>query len=112
ATTCAHLYRRTRFRVRRPAGGSFFAVNVLAQDQESVSRRFASRDADRFKGIGYREGKTGAPLIDGALAYIECRVVHSYAGGDHTIFVGQVEASEVSDGKPLLYFRGGYSSIV
>ena len=92
--------------------GSFFAVNVLAQDQESVSRRFASRDADRFKGIGYREGKTGAPLIDGALAYIECRVVHSYAGGDHTIFVGQVEASEVSDGKPLLYFRGGYSSIV
>jgi len=87
-------------------------VLVLAQDQESVSRRFASRDADRFKGIGYREGKTGAPLIDGALAYIECRVVHSYAGGDHTIFVGQVEASEVSDGKPLLYFRGGYSSIV
>ena len=92
--------------------GSCFAVNVLAQDQESVSRRFASRDEDRFKGIGYREGKTGAPLIEGALAFIECRVVHSYAGGDHTIFVGQVEASEVSDGKPLLYFRGGYSSIV
>ena len=92
--------------------GSSFAVNVLSQDQESVSRRFASRDADRFKGIGYREGKTGAPLIEGALAFIECRVVHSYAGGDHTIFVGEVEASEVSDGKPLLYFRGGYSSIV
>jgi flavin reductase (DIM6/NTAB) family NADH-FMN oxidoreductase RutF len=91
--------------------GSFFAVNVLAQDQESVSRRFASRDTDRFKGLGYREGKTGAPLIDGALAFIECRLVHSCPGGDHTIFVGQVESSEVNDGKPLLYFRGGYASI-
>ena len=91
--------------------GSWFAVNVLAQDQESVSRRFASREADRFKGIGYREGKTGAPLIEGALACIECRVVHSYPGGDHTVFIGQVESSEVNDGKPLLYFRGGYSSI-
>ena len=91
--------------------GSYFAVNVLAQDQESVSRRFASRDADRFKGIGYREGKTGAPLIDGALACIECRVVSSCPGGDHTIFVGEVESSEVNDGKPLLYFRGGYSGI-
>jgi flavin reductase (DIM6/NTAB) family NADH-FMN oxidoreductase RutF len=91
--------------------GSCFAVNVLAQDQESVSRRFASREADRFKGIGYREGKTGAPLIEGALAFIECRVVHSHPGGDHTVFIGQVESSEVNDGKPLLYFRGGYSSI-
>jgi flavin reductase (DIM6/NTAB) family NADH-FMN oxidoreductase RutF len=91
--------------------GCYFAVNFLAQDQESVSRRFASRDGDRFEGIGYREGQTGAPLIEGALAFIECRVVHSYPGGDHTIFVGQVETSEVNDGKPLLYFRGGYSSI-
>ena len=91
--------------------GSCFAVNVLAQDQESVSRRFASRDADRFKGIGYREGLSGAPLIEGALAFIECRVAHSYPGGDHTIFVGEVETSGVNDGKPLLYFRGGYSSI-
>jgi len=91
--------------------GSYFAVNVLAQDQESVSRRFASRDTDRFRGIGYREGLTGAPLIDGAVAFIECRVVNSYHGGDHTIFVGQVESSAVTDGKPLLYFRGGYSSI-
>ncbi|HEV8488133.1 MAG TPA: flavin reductase family protein [Blastocatellia bacterium] len=91
--------------------GCCFAVNVLAQDQESISRRFASRDEDRFKGIGYREGKTGAPLIEGAVAFIECRVVHSYPGGDHTIFVGEVEYSEVNEGKPLLYFRGGYSSI-
>jgi len=88
-----------------------FAVNVLAQDQESVSRRFASRDADRFKGIGYREGLTGSPLIEGALAFIECRIVHSYDGGDHTVFIGQVETSGVTEGKPLLYFRGGYSSI-
>ena len=91
--------------------GRSFAVNFLAQDQEAISRRFASRDEDRFKGLGYHEGQTGAPLIDGALAYIECRVAHSYPGGDHTIFVGQVETSGVNEGKPLLYFRGGYSSI-
>ena len=91
--------------------GCFFAVNVLGHDQESVSRRFASREPDRFKGIGYREGLTGAPLIEGALAVIECRVVQSCPGGDHTIFIGEVESSGVNDGKPLLYFRGGYSGI-
>ncbi len=56
--------------------GAHFAVNILAEDQELISRRFASRDEDRFAGTGYKEGATGAPLIDGALAHIECRVVH------------------------------------
>ena len=91
-------------------GGSF-AVNFLAENQEAVSRRFASREPDRFAGVGYREGLSGAPLIEGALAFLECRVVHAYPGGDHTIFVGQVEGADVDEGKPLLYFRGGYSNI-
>jgi flavin reductase (DIM6/NTAB) family NADH-FMN oxidoreductase RutF len=88
--------------------GSNFAVNVLAEDQEAISARFASRDPDRFSGINYTEGACGAPLIAGALAHIECRVVHAYPGGDHTIYVGQVEATQVVDCNPLGYFRGKY----
>ncbi|HWC75901.1 MAG TPA: flavin reductase family protein [Blastocatellia bacterium] len=91
--------------------GSHFAVNFLCDNQETISRRFASKDADRFDGVGYSEGQTGAPLIEGALGHLECRVVHSYPGGDHTIFVGEVEASSAGDQKPLLYFRGGYANL-
>ena len=91
--------------------GSHFAVNILAQDQEHLSRRFASKDQDRFEGAGYREGVSGAPLLEGALAYIECRVVHVYPGGDHTIVVGEVESTSVADHKPLAYYRGGYAQL-
>lgn len=88
--------------------GRHFVVNILAEDQELVSRRFASKDADRFEGLGYREGDTGAALINGVLAAIECRIIHIYPGGDHTIVVGEVIATHVSEGRPLAYFRGGY----
>lgn len=90
------------------AEGRYFAVNILAEDQELISRRFASKEADRFEGVGFAEGLTGAPVLDGVLAAIECRVTQAYPGGDHTIFVGEVEATRVSEGKPLAYFRGGY----
>ena len=76
-----------------------------------VSRRFAAHDPDAFREIGYREGATGAPLIADCLSSIECRIVNALPGGDHTIFVGQVEATHVREGKPLLYFRGGYSKL-
>ena len=88
--------------------GRHFAVNILADDQEVISRRFASKDENRFQGIGYKDGLTGAPLIDGALAHIECRIQHAYPGGDHTIVVGEVESVKIGEGKPLAYFRGGY----
>jgi flavin reductase (DIM6/NTAB) family NADH-FMN oxidoreductase RutF len=88
--------------------GRHFAVNILAEDQELVSRRFASKDADRFEGLGYREGDMGAALINGVLAAIECHITHVYPGGDHTIVVGKVIATHVSEGRPLAYFRGGY----
>ena len=91
--------------------GRYFAINILAEDQELISRRFASKEPDRFTGTGYREGTSGAPLLDGALASIECRVVHSYPGGDHTIIVGEVEGATVAEGKPLTYFRGGYAQL-
>ena len=91
--------------------GKHFAVNILAEDQEHLSRRFASKDQERFNGTGYSEGATGAPLLDGALAYLECRVVHAYPGGDHTIIVGEVESVRIAEHKPLAYYRGGYSQL-
>ena len=91
--------------------GRYFAVNVLAEEQEIISRRFASRDTDRFSGTGYTDGVTGVPILSDVLAAIECRIVHTYPGGDHTIVVGEVERTAVEDGKPLAYFRGGYAQL-
>lgn len=95
----------------RFAEGTYFGVSILAEDQEHLSRRFASKDEDRFNGTGYTEGATGTPLLDGAVAYLECRVVHAYPGGDHTIIVGEVESTAIGERKPLAYFRGGYSQL-
>ena len=102
--------RRARIHDRLTKGGNF-AVNMLAATQELVSRRFASHETDPFHEIGYREGLTGAPLIQDALSAIECRIVDVLPGGDHTIFIGEVEATSVQEGKPLLYFRGGYCEL-
>lgn len=85
-----------------------FVVNILAEDQEALSRRFATKDPKKFEGVAYREGIAGIPVLGGALANLECRLVHAYEGGDHTIFVGEVERTEVRDARPLLYFRGQY----
>jgi flavin reductase (DIM6/NTAB) family NADH-FMN oxidoreductase RutF len=91
--------------------GNHFAVNILGAEQEVISRRFASKDEDRFSGIGYKDGITGTPLLDGAIASLECSVVYEYPGGDHTIVVGEVMHAEVIDGRPLTYFRGGYAQL-
>jgi flavin reductase (DIM6/NTAB) family NADH-FMN oxidoreductase RutF len=86
----------------------WFAVNMLSKSQEHLSRRFATTGGDKFVGVAYREGRGQLPLLDDAVAALECRVVHRYAGGDHTIFVGQVEGASVTGGSPLLYFCGSY----
>lgn len=90
-----------------------FAVNILASEQEAVSRFFASANRpegpDAFRGIPYRPGGTGAPLLDGCVANLECRVVAQYPGGDHSIFVGAVEAAEVDASRsPLVYYNRAY----
>ena len=99
------------------AEGAVFGVNVLAAGQEALSRRFASGDpGERFAGVGYTRGALGAPLLEGTLAWMECRVAARHAGGDHTIVVGAVAELGVRDGAgrdggPLLYYRGGYASL-
>lgn len=88
-----------------------FAVNILASNQETVSRRFAQDRDERFDGIGYQESPRGLILLDGALAHIECERAATHEAGDHTILVGSVVAGSAREGRPLCYFRGGYASL-
>jgi flavin reductase (DIM6/NTAB) family NADH-FMN oxidoreductase RutF len=88
----------------------YFAVSILSAEQESISRRFAASD-DRFGGLGYQRGITGAALLDDALAYLECRRVARHEAGDHIIFIGEVEAASAQRGHPLIFFRGGYGQL-
>ncbi|HXI13435.1 MAG TPA: flavin reductase family protein [Thermoanaerobaculia bacterium] len=88
-----------------------FAVNILAEDQTAISNRFATKAEDKFVDLPIHEGELGLPLIDGALANIECQLRDTLPGGDHSIFVGEVTAAEMRDGEPLLYFRSGYRKI-
>jgi flavin reductase (DIM6/NTAB) family NADH-FMN oxidoreductase RutF len=87
-----------------------FAVNVLEEGMgETLARRFSDGDVeDRFRGIAWRTERTGAPVLDDALAWLDCRVSAALPGGDHTIFVGEVLHADAREGTPLLYYRGGY----
>ncbi len=87
---------------------SVFAANFLARDQEAVSHRFATSGGDKFSGLPWRPGDLGAPILAGTIGHVECRIVHAFDGGDHTIFVGQVESAATAEGEPLVYFRGAY----
>ncbi len=93
------------------AESKLFTVNVLAADQEDLSRRFATSGGNKFEGVSYRKGANGAPILNHVLAFMECRIVGSYDGGDHTIYLGEIEEASVSEGEPLLFYRGGYRSI-
>ncbi|HZP45392.1 MAG TPA: flavin reductase family protein [Candidatus Binataceae bacterium] len=88
-----------------------FTVNILSDEQESLSRKFAVSGGDKFQGVAYRMGANGAPILEGALAYLECKLFAAYDGGDHTLFLGEIEQAETRELKPLLFYRGGYRSI-
>ncbi len=88
-----------------------FVVNVLESDQEALSRRFADQHDDRFEGVGYHRSPEGLVLLDGALAHIECERHATYPGGDHTIVIGRVIGGATGEGRPLLYYRGGYAAL-
>jgi flavin reductase (DIM6/NTAB) family NADH-FMN oxidoreductase RutF len=89
-----------------------FAVNILNKDQSEISDRFAKKEFDGAHGLEdlpHTFAVTGAPIIDGSLAYLDCRTVTEHHGGDHTIFIGEVvEAKELSEAEPLVFYRGNY----
>lgn len=88
-----------------------FAVNMLAANQETLSRRFADIDEGRFDGLTVTRGVTGCALLGGTVASIECAIRDRHAAGDHLIVIGEVVAGVVNDegDGPLLYHRGLYA---
>jgi flavin reductase (DIM6/NTAB) family NADH-FMN oxidoreductase RutF len=88
-----------------------FAVNILGAQQQAISRRCASSRLDKFDEVPHTISDRGLPLIEGALAHLECTTVSVHVEGDHTIFVGRVERAQVGSGEPLLYFRGQYQQL-
>jgi flavin reductase (DIM6/NTAB) family NADH-FMN oxidoreductase RutF len=88
-----------------------FGVNVLRADQQGLARLFASKlpESEKFAGVPHTV-HDGIPVIEGALAWVGCRLERLIPGGDHTIGIGAVEAAEAGHGEPLLWFRGSYRS--
>ena len=88
-----------------------FTVNILAEHQEAISRRFAEQGSNRFDGLGFRPHEHGGVILDGAIAIIECERVAQIPAGDHTIYVARVVGGETFEAAPLLYYRGGYTGL-
>lgn len=88
--------------------GERFVVNILSDDQVEVSNRFARSSPDKFAGCQVRPGLGGVPLIEGCSAYLECRRISSFPGGDHVVFLGEVERIERTGRQPLVFGGGRY----
>ena len=86
-----------------------FCVNILAEDQESLSRTFATPGHDRFMGVGWKPSPSGAPVLADVLAWVDCPIEAEHEAGDHLIVVGRVQDLDiVHEGRPLVFYRGGY----
>lgn len=87
-----------------------FSVNLLAADQGVIAGRFAAEPSEgRFEDVGWGSGRLGAPLIDGSMAWLECSRHEVLEGGDHTILIGRVEHSVVTEREALVFYRGRLS---
>ena len=88
-----------------------FGVHILGEGMEEVSNRcagFLGEEAHWLLDLTHRTEVTGAPILDRALAWLDCSVWQAYDGGDHTIFVGEIQAGDAGEGSPLLWFNRGY----
>ncbi|MFE4544301.1 flavin reductase family protein [Arthrobacter sp. NPDC056727] len=89
-----------------------FTINVLPAEHQHLAAQFARSGADKFAGVDHSPSPLGNPVLDGALAWVDCELHQEYDGGDHTIVVAAVRAlSARSDVDPLLFFKGGYVSV-
>lgn len=89
-----------------------FVVNVLSDLQKDISNHFASHLEDKFQSVDYEAGIENIPVLKECLVNLECRLANSYDGGDHTIFVGEIQKAHIGDGNPLTYFHGSYREII
>jgi 3-hydroxy-9,10-secoandrosta-1,3,5(10)-triene-9,17-dione monooxygenase reductase component len=93
------------------AAGTFVA-NILAEDQSQIARRFAVSGENKFVDVHWSRGRLGAPIIDGALAWVGCRLVTEHEAGDHFLVIGQVaEIGHAPEGRPLTFFQGRFSTL-
>ncbi len=89
-----------------------FTINILAANQEALSRRFAGQQGpDQFAGIGYHRHQSGEIVLAGVVGTIECVREEHLDIGDHAIVIGRVVGGQSQDGRPLLYYRGGYHTL-
>ena len=95
------------------AEGKVFAVNILERGQADLSRLFASKEDEdrRFAGVDYQTGVTGAPLLTGTVANLDCRLTATHDAGDHFIFVGEVVALQLFEGEPLMFHDRTYRGL-
>jgi 3-hydroxy-9,10-secoandrosta-1,3,5(10)-triene-9,17-dione monooxygenase reductase component len=94
---------------QRIARSASFCANILTEEQEELSRVFATSGADKFRGVGWRSAETGSPILADVLAWVDCRIEATHDAGDHQIIIGRVVDLEAAPrGRPLLAYRGGY----
>ena len=96
----------------RIARAGAFCVNILGEHQEAVCRAFAVSGGDKFDGVEWTPGITGAPVIADSLAAVECTLGAIYEGGDHELVTGHVVTMEIGGGSPLLFYRSGVGRFV
>ena len=99
---------------RSIAARGCFAVNLLRDEQSGLSERAAGRRGVRgawLAGVACRAGRTGAPVLEDCLAWLDCSLVDRHEGGDHTIYVGRVEAAGGAAGRPLLWYESDYHAL-
>ncbi|MCO8168709.1 flavin reductase family protein [Pseudomonas sp. 21LCFQ02] len=89
-------------------GASHFAINILGADQHEISGQFARPATDKFAGVPYALGKADMPVLDDVVAVLVCRNVTQYEGGDHLIFIGEIEQYRYSGAEPLVFHAGRY----
>ncbi len=95
------------------AEGGVFAVNILARGQEPLAKHFACKETEdhRFSDLHCETGTTGAPLLAGSVASLDCRLVTAHEAGDHIVYVGEVVGLHLSDGAPLLFHNRDYCGL-
>lgn len=94
-------------------GSHAFAISVLAEEQRPLADCFArpttARKLTGFCDAAWHEAESGSPILEGALAYFDCRLMNRYDGGDHTIFLGEIVAAGYrEDAEPLLWYASGF----
>ncbi len=90
----------------------FYAVNILREEQQDLSIRFAQLPEARFSGIPWKEASTGSPWIEGVLGMIDCKTVQIFDAGDHRMLIGEVVDVSISEGRPLVFYRGDYRALL